>query len=221
MYDGYVHVWWSEANKKWTMVQDNLYVEGDGYIYDEINMEYIVGWVEMPDFRIFVEPQPKITLATKIVFLDMDGVINSSNREYKVIREPKLHQKELINNLNGLSEIPDIKIVLTSVWRRKFNTPEKVNELFKTIGINLECIGVTPSLAHGTCRGDEIQQWVVDNIGNDYWRYINYAIIDDDSDMLYAQRNNFFLCDHSVGITSNIVYRVKNHFMNIQLANGV
>jgi len=40
-------------------------------------------------------------------------------------------------------------------------------------------------------------------------RFRDYVILDDDSDMLYCQRNNFICVDYTTGITSRIIYKIK------------
>lgn len=97
----------------------------------------------------------------------------------------------------------------------EFDTPEKVNEMFSQIGLELNCIGVTPY--GGYCRGEEIERWLKDNIaGYQYYLYKRYVILDDDSDMLLSQARNYFNVDNSVGITENIVYRVVNYFKGFE-----
>lgn len=154
-----------------------------------------------------------LDLKSKIIFLDMDGIINCSDRRKLLLRKPDLHCPELVEIVNGLAEIPDIKIVVSSVWRMG-ETVESMNNIFTSLGIKLECIGLTPT--GGYCRGEEIEKWIKENIGNDYWKYKRYVIIDDDSDMLYNQRFNFFHVDNSSGITPNTVYRIRNFFEGIE-----
>lgn len=155
----------------------------------------------------------EVSLKSKLIFLDMDGVINCSDQNKTLLTKPDLHCPELIEVLNGLTEIPDIKIVLSSVWRMG-ETVESINKMFSTLGITLECISLTPT--GGYCRGEEIERWIKAHIGNDYWKYKRYVIIDDDSDMLYNQRHNFFHVDHHSGITPNTVYRIKNFFEGME-----
>jgi hypothetical protein len=155
----------------------------------------------------------EFNLKSKIIFLDMDGVINCSDHRKLSLLNPDLHCPELVGVVNGLAEIPDIKIVVSSVWRMG-ETIESMNAIFNTLGIKLECVGLTPT--GGYCRGEEIEKWIKANIGNDYWKYKRYAIIDDDSDMLYNQRFNFFHVDHHSGITTNTVYKIKNFFEGME-----
>ena len=46
--------------------------------------------------------------------------------------------------------------------------------------------------------------------------YNNYAIIDDDSDMLLWQKDNFFQTDSYSGLTPTTCYKIKNFFMQKQ-----
>ena len=60
-------------------------------------------------------------------------------------------------------------------------------------------------------RGNEIHQWIDDNresVGP-YYQFTEYVILDDDSDMLYWQRNNFLLVDRFVGLTNGTVFQAK------------
>ena len=53
-------------------------------------------------------------------------------------------------------------------------------------------------------RGNEIHSWIKDNealTGEAYHDYKNYVILDDDSDMLYWQRNNFVHTSWKKGLT--------------------
>lgn len=157
--------------------------------------------------------QYQFNLKSKLIFLDMDGVINCSDPSKELVRQPDLYCPELVETLNGLTDIADIKVVLSSVWRLG-ETVESINKMFSTIGIKLECIGLTPT--GGYCRGEEIEKWIKINIGNDYWKYKRYVIIDDDSDMLYYQRFNFYHVDHYSGITPNTVDKIKNFFEGME-----
>ena len=75
-------------------------------------------------------------------------------------------------------------------------------------------IDVTENLpGRGIKRGNEIQCYIENHYsfkrGIGY--AVKYAIIDDDSDMLYWHRDNFFHCDAACGLSQNIAYRVINH----------
>ena len=146
----------------------------------------------------------------KIIFLDIDGVLNcetaykngyckyvhgEAHDRYQAFYPPS---KELINKL---IEETGAKVVISSTWRSSgLDWMQKVWKLEKMSG---EVIDITPFHSE-RYRGFEIQKWLQDNNHQDInWskklqqEYIdksgieNYIIIDDDSDMLYGQRNNF------------------------------
>jgi len=45
--------------------------------------------------------------------------------------------------------------------------------------------------------------------GVNYYDFYKYAIIDDDSDMLLNQEQNFFQTDNYSGLTPNTCYKIK------------
>jgi hypothetical protein len=47
-----------------------------------------------------------------------------------------------------------------------------------------------------------------------YYNFTEYVILDDDSDMLYWQRNNFLLIDRFVGLTMGNVFQAKKMMNN-------
>jgi hypothetical protein len=65
---------------------------------------------------------------------------------------------------------------------------------------------------YGDCmlRGNEILQWIKENsefLGVKYYNdYKHYLILDDDSDMLYWQRNNFICVDFFCGMTPKTIF---------------
>jgi hypothetical protein len=160
----------------------------------------------------------------KIIFLDIDGVLNSTlyyeNLEFKEIKADqndrflnKLYDidEKAISFLNHLIKNTGAKIVISSTWRK--NTAiEELTKLFKMKGFIGEIIDYTPRLGEGNLRGNEILKWIENNItliGQLRHEYRSYVIFDDDSDMLYWQRNNFILIDGYVGLTPNNVYKAE------------
>jgi hypothetical protein len=155
----------------------------------------------------------------KIIFLDIDGVLNceeayrSGACEYtEWIWEDgrKDHyqrfcswSKDLLNNL---IDETGAKIVISSTWRHSgIEFMRKVWEMEEMSG---EIIGITPSMRTEGIhipRGMEIEYYLKEDLKfshiswdkesqRDYMKKSgvdNYIIIDDDSDMLYKQRNHF------------------------------
>jgi hypothetical protein len=56
-------------------------------------------------------------------------------------------------------------------------------------------------------RGDEIKEWIEQKDDVE-----NYAIIDDDSDMLPEQMDSFFLVDGWYGLSPNTLYKIGIFF---------
>ena len=128
----------------------------------------------------------------KIVFLDIDGVLNSQRTCIAFGGYPNqptgfhrdMFDEVAIRLIRGIVKEAGAKIVLSSTWRI-LNHWNEVGQ-----GLELPIIDATPRLAGH--RGEEIQQWMDDYIANNENAEITtYAIIDDDSDMLESQLSNF------------------------------
>lgn len=157
----------------------------------------------------------------KVIFLDIDGVLNHQAwyKNAKGIKgELKHFDPECVKRLNKITDSTDSKIVLSSTWR-KGKTINDIYSLFEKVGITGELIGLTPVINfsnwnHSMFRGCEIQCWMEASkgkLGKKLQSWNSYVIIDDDSDMLYWQRKNFFQTDPSGGgLTVNLTYKIIN-----------
>jgi hypothetical protein len=156
----------------------------------------------------------------KIIFLDFDGVLNHE-KFYKERFEKRYEEgamsyplseidREAVENLNFLCKETDAKIVISSTWRH--SGLDYCKDALERSGFIGEIIDITPDLRSNNClRGNEILKWIKDNkdkVGP-YYNFTEYVILDDDSDMLYWQRNNFILIDRFVGLTMGNVYQAK------------
>jgi len=149
----------------------------------------------------------------KVLFLDIDGVLNSyqsatfwHNKRDQNKWENELYEawkgtlKEYLalefcpialSNLEELCRrLPDLKIVVSSTWRLG-ETVESLKKIFSISSfISNAIIDVTPRLMcnsdYAPVRGDEIKAWL-----NKHPDVTNYVIIDDDSDMLEIQKPHF------------------------------
>jgi len=146
----------------------------------------------------------------KIICLDIDGVLNcelaykrgyckyvdiGGGKHYQTFYPPAKRF------LNDLIDITEAKIVLSSSWRA--GGLEWFRKVWKAEDMAGEVIDITP-FRDDRFRGFEIKEWL-NNMGFQHinWskelqqEYMdksgieNYVILDDDSDMLYEQKDNF------------------------------
>lgn len=162
-----------------------------------------------------------------IIFLDFDGVLIHERHilaVYPNVKRDKFGQlfcPETAKLINDLIEKTGAKVVISSSWRA--DGLKGMQQLWSDRGMSGEVIGVTPHLyvrkskhvnTPSMPRGVEIDAWlsinhyqhhkpccVADRETSKKCKIKNYLIIDDDTDMLYNQRNNFIRCDAMDGFT--------------------
>lgn len=152
----------------------------------------------------------------KIIFLDFDGVLNSEidyrwqvEHEGKELNDLEDISPRCVGLINGLIKETEAEVVISSTWRLT-RTPEQLQELLEKFGFTGKIIGVTPSLGEYRVRGNEIMAWIEQNISFEE-RYnsnlFRYVILDDDSDMLLWQSDNYIHVDGYIGLTPNVIYK--------------
>jgi hypothetical protein len=154
----------------------------------------------------------------KIIFLDFDGVLNSN--DWYVRRKDKYgmdavekqypfyeFDPDAVNRLNTIITLTGAKVVVSSSWRHG-RTVEELQDILNFVGFIGEVIDVTQHFGsidgYTIPRGCEIERWLdIKGFQRINWseeeqqKYIdkspvkNYIILDDDSDMLYNQREHF------------------------------
>jgi hypothetical protein len=149
----------------------------------------------------------------RIIFLDIDGVLNSWASCYKITTEK-------LQLLNSLIEQTGAKIVISSSWRigskdvkdfieknfkksnfRLDNFKDVTNrECIENIFYNDNIIGLTDTF--GPSRGDEIKRWL-DIYCDDVESYV---IFDDETNMLDEQLEHLVQTDTYYGITDREIH---------------
>jgi len=159
----------------------------------------------------------------KLIFLDIDGVLNSESAYRKgecnyaeweylegTLKGEKGHHQSFAKRskilLNSLIKMTGAKIVISSTWR--MGGIEFMKRVWEVEEMEGEIIGITPNLRtkeYTLPRGCEIEFFLKKEMGFYHINWSkeeqeeiikksgveNYIIIDDDSDMLYGQRNHF------------------------------
>lgn len=141
----------------------------------------------------------------KILFLDIDGVVNCQDTFTKGDLWPLDRYCAFL--VGKIQLDTGCEVVLSSSWRHH---PDGVKEVEKRI---VPVIGITERCCSGI-RGVEINNWINKNISWEERKAGNfrYAILDDDSDMLLWQKDNFFQTSFTKGgLTDEIAARVIAH----------
>jgi hypothetical protein len=116
----------------------------------------------------------------KVIFLDIDGVLNVIGKGRDEFGQ--CFHKHFEDNLKWIIEQTGAKIVISSTWR--MNGLSEMQRMWRHRNLAGEVISITPYI-NNRKRGKEIQSWIDSN------EISSYVIIDDDTDMLSSQENNF------------------------------
>ena len=170
----------------------------------------------------------------KVLFLDIDGVLNSQNwfgwRAYCIknkgenefsmdkhltddefiLYKLSMLDNRAIANLNRIIDETGCKVVLSSSWRCLWNPKEndKTLEALKLKGFKYDFYGMTPRIPQkdfGQERGIEIQAWIDKELEKN--EIESYLILDDDNDMLPEQMDNFILVNNQYGLSDIDVFK--------------
>ena len=153
----------------------------------------------------------------KVIFLDIDGVLNSEDLAQRRVEERKKEynaglytfiDEKAVKIVTDICEKYNVGLVISSSWRsttveqtkRDFSDP--CYALLHPI-IPYIC-GCTPKLGFSIDRGFEIEKYLMDNPD-----IKEYVILDDDSDMLECQENNFIQTSWLHGLTEEHVPEIK------------
>ena len=140
----------------------------------------------------------------KIIFLDIDGVLNSTKTSFAFkgypfdlsVAELRKFDTTAIAAIRKLCSVGDIGIVLSSSWRLHFSCFEISN------AFDLPVFDCTPTRLSNRKRGYEIKEWL-----DEHSEIEKYCIVDDCPDMLDDQLLNFVQTDEDNGLSwSNILH---------------
>jgi len=141
----------------------------------------------------------------KILFLDIDGVVNYA----KTFHRAYGHEGKggiigfdpfMVLLVNRIVEATGCQIVLSSSWRYGEESRAEVRRN------NINFVDITPMSRGLHVRGWEINEWLLAHP-----EVRRYAILDDNSDMLTTQMENFFKCAWNEGLTEELANQVIAH----------
>lgn len=144
---------------------------------------------------------------TKILFLDIDGVVNcdSTTQRHRGFIGIDPYMAFLVGKIQldtGCS------VVLSSTWRLDEHSRKEVREQV------VDFIDCTPktwgTFPHFSSRGEEIKAWL-----DEHPEVQKYAILDDDTEDMELHDGHYFRTYWTEGITKEIAEKVTNYLGSI------
>ena len=145
----------------------------------------------------------------KVIFLDIDGVLNSEEFAIWCRDFPDFIKNggsnwvdpNAVKMIEDICKDYDVKLVISSSWRTwdLESTIEEFNRYKSLCKLTPYIVGITPRNTDYYVRedrGEEIQHYL-----DTHPEIENYCIIDDDNDMLDSQRDNFVRTNSIHGLT--------------------
>jgi hypothetical protein len=147
----------------------------------------------------------------KIIFLDIDGVLNTEKHIIYQVDNKMCNGHEAqfnfdpvaMSNLRELVIKTDANVVISSSWRIGIEKGDPywsaILDNFAKYHVPTQIIGFTPIL--NKQRGDEIRKWLEDN------KELNiesFVILDDDSDMCEFTNTHLAKCSWKNGFTDDV-----------------
>lgn len=161
----------------------------------------------------------------KYLFLDFDGVLNTSRYAKRMAQERidpfdefgVLFDPEAIANLKHIVDQTNCKIILSTTWRNEGIM--RMRELWKERGLPDEIYSMTPILLSTSfqdamtgemigfplreAKALEINAWLFQNASRDY----RYVILDDEDYFFPQQQEHLVLTDENEGLTDQKVQK--------------
>lgn len=152
----------------------------------------------------------------KVVFLDVDGVLNSNSFEEKLFNEEGVRafredilDKRCIACLKQIIVKSGAEIVLSSSWRKIPKARERLVEQLSEYGLSIH--SDTPYT--GKERGDDITAWFNRHEDLDIESYV---ILDDDSDMNVHMKHLVHTSFYGWGLETKHIQYAVDMLMNTE-----
>jgi hypothetical protein len=146
----------------------------------------------------------------KVIFLDVDGVLNSRPFLEEQLKSPDPIQFDglCLHLIESICSAAAASIVVSSSWRCYPDSLAMVMDKVRPVPI-----GVTPDLfppadpeSYRIMRGLEVNSWL-----SAHPEVTSYAILDDNDEFLPHQRESFFKTSFESGLTPEIAAEVVKH----------
>lgn len=114
----------------------------------------------------------------KVIFLDIDGVLNNAHLLSTSCESWDCIGPHQVGRLNEILQATGARIVLSSAWRYKLDTIEKIERRLQMAGMLPGRVeGRTVFSTKGSTRGVEIDQWL-----QEHQDVTSYVVLEDDWD---------------------------------------
>ena len=152
----------------------------------------------------------------QVLFLDFDGVINCENLKEKLYCIPNdwdAYSLKLIDNIRYIIKRYNLKVVVSSTWRKNHTIPQMKKLLNELWELNTELLGYTTTINLDTDykdrylndpntdrreRGLQIQNF----LDSGQYDIDKFIILDDDLDASFMHGDHFFKVDGWVGFNN-------------------
>lgn len=120
----------------------------------------------------------------KIVFLDIDGVLNNwawiEHNRLELHDDTKHFDPACVEKLNRIIDVTGADVVLSTSWRL-IHPRDELEGLLRAVGVVANFVGETPRGTFNDRRYDEIKAWLRQNLYTG-----RYVILDDSVDTFEA-----------------------------------
>lgn len=142
----------------------------------------------------------------KILFLDVDGVLNNEQYITDHRTDPYPLDIQKISLVNQIKQKTGCYIVISSLWRYS----REALDVLRSKGIDY--YGITPCGSMSSFRGQDIQDYC-NQVSN---RIERIAILDNDSDFYSHQKKALFKTSFKEGLTKEIAEKVIAHLGEVK-----
>ena len=171
----------------------------------------------------------------KILFLDIDGVLNTGQYNKYMIENNlndfdengSIFDPNAVDNLRLIIDCTNADVIISSTWR--YDGLDKMQKLWKDRNMPGKIVGITPHLIITSfeevdskeiwqklpigSRGIEIDEWLRLNT-NEMLEPYTYVIVDDEDDFLLHQASHVVLTNSNFGLTkikaNEIISKLNN-----------
>lgn len=139
----------------------------------------------------------------KVLFLDIDGVLNSSHFLEDLKSGQDAICPDMVAQINKVTDATSCKIVISSTWRLYWDLEDLI-QILRKHGLTGDVIDKTPDLRLGR-RDDEILAWLA-NRSN----LMAFAVVDDHAKDLVKVKDNF--------VHTSFVHGIQSHHADALIA---